>query len=73
MPNQKGNVAELQVEVRPSDPIFVLFTSGSTGKPKGMILEHVAVCTHAHHNGPPQIRDETATDTTQRNTLPVII
>ena len=26
-------------EVRPQDPVYVLFTSGSTGRPKGMIHE----------------------------------
>lgn len=33
-------------DVRPSDPVFVLFTSGSTGQPKGMIHEHGAICTY---------------------------
>lgn len=38
-------------DVRPSDPMFVLFTSGSTGQPKGIILEHSAICTHALVHG----------------------
>ena len=46
-----GLNAATAVDVKPSDPIFVLFTSGSTGKPKGMILEHGAICTHALIHG----------------------
>ena len=37
--------------VRPLDPIFVLFTSGSTGQPEGMVLQHKAICTHAITHG----------------------
>ncbi|KAL9028976.1 MAG: hypothetical protein Q9180_007088, partial [Flavoplaca navasiana] len=33
------------VEVRPEDPVFVLFTSGSTGQPKGMIHSHESIST----------------------------
>jgi amino acid adenylation domain-containing protein len=30
----------LQVDVAPSDLVYVIFTSGSTGKPKGVLIEH---------------------------------
>lgn len=39
------------LDVKPSDPAFVVFTSGSTGKPKGIILEHRALVTSAYHHG----------------------
>ena len=39
------------VDVSPSDPIFVLFTSGSTGRPKGMIHTHRSIATHALTHG----------------------
>ena len=38
-------------DVRPSDPVFVLFTSGSTGQPKGMIHEHGAIGTYLITHG----------------------
>jgi amino acid adenylation domain-containing protein/thioester reductase-like protein len=38
-------------EVRPQDPVYVLFTSGSTGRPKGMIHEHGAICSHTIAHG----------------------
>ena len=47
--NESASV--LPANVKPSDPILVLFTSGSTGKPKGMVLEHSAICTHALSHG----------------------
>ena len=50
-PLTNGSEPAVQVDVRPSDPIFLLFTSGSTGKPKGMVLEHGAICTHALTHG----------------------
>ena len=34
------------IDVSPSDPIFVLFTSGSTGRPKGMVHTHRSIATH---------------------------
>ena len=38
-------------EVKPTDPMIVMFTSGSTGQPKGIVLEHRAICTHALVHG----------------------
>ncbi|GAA0975395.1 hypothetical protein GCM10009555_033190 [Acrocarpospora macrocephala] len=34
---------ELDVEVRPEDPAYVLYTSGSTGRPKGVVVPHRAL------------------------------
>ncbi|KAJ4290805.1 hypothetical protein N0V90_010000 [Kalmusia sp. IMI 367209] len=39
-------------EVKPENPIFVLFTSGSTGTPKGIVLEHRALCSSACCHAP---------------------
>ena len=40
-----ANEHEAVANVKPTDPVFVLFTSGSTGQPKGMIHTHESICT----------------------------
>jgi acyl-CoA synthetase (AMP-forming)/AMP-acid ligase II len=42
-------LAEIEREVRPSDPMVVVYSSGSTAEPKGAIHTHGAVLRHAHN------------------------
>jgi acyl-CoA synthetase (AMP-forming)/AMP-acid ligase II len=41
-------LAEVEREVRPSDPMVVIYSSGSTADPKGAVHTHGAVLRHAH-------------------------
>jgi acyl-CoA synthetase (AMP-forming)/AMP-acid ligase II len=53
-------LAEVEREVRPADPMVVIYSSGSTADPKGAIHTHGSVLRHAHNlNG---FRDLTADD-----------
>jgi acyl-CoA synthetase (AMP-forming)/AMP-acid ligase II len=40
---------EVEREVRPADPMIVIYSSGSTADPKGAIHTHGAVLRHAHN------------------------
>ncbi|MGH7288124.1 MAG: AMP-binding protein, partial [Myxococcota bacterium] len=53
-------LAEVEREVRPADPMVVIYSSGSTAEPKGAIHTHGGVLRHAHNlNG---FRDLSADD-----------
>ena len=53
-------LAEVEREVRPADPMVVVYSSGSTAEPKGAIHTHGTVLRHAHNlNG---FRDLIASD-----------
>ncbi|UDY35037.1 class I adenylate-forming enzyme family protein [Dermatobacter hominis] len=42
---------EVEREVRPSDPMVIVYSSGSTAEPKGAIHGHGATVRHAHNLG----------------------
>ena len=42
-------LAEVEREVRPSDPLVVIYSSGSTADPKGAVHTHGTVLRHAHN------------------------
>ena len=42
-------LAEAEREVRPSDPLVVIYSSGSTADPKGAVHTHGTVLRHAHN------------------------
>jgi acyl-CoA synthetase (AMP-forming)/AMP-acid ligase II len=42
-------LAEVEREVRPADPMVVIYSSGSTADPKGAIHTHGTVLRHAHN------------------------
>jgi amino acid adenylation domain-containing protein/non-ribosomal peptide synthase protein (TIGR01720 family) len=42
---------EMESDVSPTDPAFVMFTSGSTGQPKGVVLCHQALVSSALAHG----------------------
>jgi acyl-CoA synthetase (AMP-forming)/AMP-acid ligase II len=41
-------LAEIEREVRPADPMILIYSSGSTAEPKGAIHTHGAALRHAH-------------------------
>ena len=53
-------LAEVEREVRPADPMVVIYSSGSTADPKGAIHTHGSVLRHAHNLN--DFRDLTADD-----------
>ncbi len=53
-------LAEIEREVRPADPMVVVYSSGSTAEPKGAIHTHGTVLRHAHNLN--QQRDLLETD-----------
>ena len=42
-------LAEVEAEVRPSDPMIMVFSSGSTADPKAVVHSHGATVRHAHN------------------------
>jgi acyl-CoA synthetase (AMP-forming)/AMP-acid ligase II len=42
-------LAEVEREVRPADPLVVIYSSGSTADPKGAVHTHGTVLRHAHN------------------------
>jgi len=38
-----GPVENVDVPMKPGNPVYILYTSGSTGRPKGAIIEHQAL------------------------------
>ncbi|MEN8159807.1 MAG: AMP-binding protein [Myxococcota bacterium] len=48
-------LAEIEREVRPADPMVVIYSSGSTADPKGAVHTHGTVLRHAHNLN--QLRD----------------
>ncbi len=53
-------LAEVEREVRPADPMLVIYSSGSTADPKGAVHTHGTVLRHGHNLN--QLRDLTAED-----------
>jgi acyl-CoA synthetase (AMP-forming)/AMP-acid ligase II len=50
-------LAEVEREVRPSDPMVLIYSSGSTADPKGAVHTHGSVLRHAHNlNGMRDLR-----------------
>lgn len=59
-----SNGSRPNVDVCPSDKVYMIYTSGSTGKPKGVELRHESICNYlTNHSANPQVHIATSEGT----------